>query len=87
MPEAEFWQLTPRLIQGLSERHAGEVKREDYRAGILAVILANAHRGTKRQHRPYSLADFFTSLADMKPREQTDEDMLEVMKMAAVMTR
>lgn len=48
-------------------------EREDYRAGVVASILANVHRDSKTTP-PYSPASFFSSLADMFPPDDGPSD-------------
>lgn len=51
-----------------------KVRREDYRAGVLACLFANAHRDQKERPRPFRPSDFFPSLAEPRP-EPTDDEL------------
>lgn len=39
---------------------------EDYRAGVIASLLANIHRDPKKQRQPYTPHDFFPSIPKPK---------------------
>lgn len=70
--EAEFWGMTPRTLDALLGRRAIEQQMQDYRAGLIAMLVHNAHAKSAK-----SIADFFPSLKT-GPREQTPEEMLAV---------
>lgn len=48
------------------------MRREDYRAGVIAVLLASAH-SDRKQARRWTCGDFFPSL-----REAEQDDPVEV---------
>ncbi|MCK6475321.1 MAG: hypothetical protein L6Q35_00650 [Phycisphaerales bacterium] len=50
------------------------MRREDYRAGVLACLFANAHRDQKERPQPFRPSDFFPTLEEPRP-EPTDEEL------------
>lgn len=64
MSEDEFWDCTPRQFAARMDEYLEGEKRADYRAGVIAAILANAHRDPKKGKKSgYKPGDFFPSLA------------------------
>lgn len=57
--------------------------RADYRAALIASVIANVNRGSKQ--KPYTLEDFLLKFAEEPVRKQTVEDQLAVAKMIAMM--
>lgn len=60
LSDGEFHRLTFRELAALLERHTAQEQRADYRAGVVASILANQWRDKK--HKAAKPADFFPSL-------------------------
>lgn len=48
--------------------------RADQRAGVLAALIANVNRDSKRKPEPFTIEDFFPS---EPPREETPEEATE----------
>lgn len=46
------------LFYALLDRHTHAEKRRDERTALLAMILANANRDTKKRREPFTLDDF-----------------------------
>lgn len=61
MTEDAFWRSTPRQFDALLKQHLEQERREDYRAGVVAALVANSIPSKKRK-RPYKPEDFFPSL-------------------------
>lgn len=74
MPAAEFDQLEPSEFAELWKVWKKREQRMDYRAGVVACLIANAHRDPKTT-RPFGLDDFFESLAHFRPEPPTPEDL------------
>lgn len=50
-------------------------RRLDYRAGVVAAVIANANRDPKRRRKPYQPSDFFTSLAPPRKAQSWQEQL------------
>jgi hypothetical protein len=61
LPEEQFLDLTPAKFRALSKRHEHRNQLEDYRAGVIASLLFNIHRGKSPAKGPDA---FFRSLAE-----------------------
>lgn len=72
--EADFWELTPRLLVCLVEAREQREKRQDFRFGVLASVMANLQRDAKTKSEPWAPADFFGSLAEAV-REMDDAEL------------
>lgn len=72
MHHAEFDALSLVELDALSEAWRLRVVREDYRAGVLASLVANAMKG--KDDIASHPADFFHSLEHLRP-ELTPEQM------------
>jgi hypothetical protein len=60
-------------VAAFFDAHAGLERTLDYRAGLIATVIANAHRG--RQARPVTPGDFFPSLKSSAPSVMTPAEM------------
>jgi hypothetical protein len=64
----EFDDLSPKEFDALLERHKEHIKRDDYRAGLVAAMVLNAQRG-KKDAKIWQPGDFFPDLkVAEKPR-------------------
>lgn len=55
--------------------------REDRRFALVATVIANSHRDPS--HEPFDISEFMPEYeAKPKDKRQSDEDMLEVVKIA-----
>lgn len=68
----------------LTDRHFEHERRQDRRAGEIVAMLYNAHRDQKKDVKGATWLDFFPE--DKEETVQTDEQMLEAMKMWARVT-
>ncbi|MFN0133429.1 MAG: hypothetical protein ACKVW3_12995 [Phycisphaerales bacterium] len=59
------------LIDAWRERE----KRKDFRAGQVCALLAEVNRDHKKKPQPFSPADFFGSLEDLRPGPPSDEEL------------
>lgn len=65
-----------RQFVALQQRYEDRQKREDYRAGLIASIVANVNRDTKHQPTPWEWTEFFPAWKEPEPaRGQTSEEM------------
>ena len=57
-------------------------ERADYRAGVIASVVANAHRDTKKRKKPFQPKDFMPEFdrERSKPKQQSWQDMMAIMK-------
>jgi len=76
--EDEFWHLTLKEFNALSERHKDAQDWLDYRTGLLCSVLAEINRDHKRKSQPYTPADFMPKKAS---RGQTPEQILATVQM------
>jgi hypothetical protein len=67
--------MAPREVAELREAWVERERRADYRAGVIACLLANAHRDDKAKPTPFHVADFFPSLEDLRPEPPSDEEL------------
>jgi hypothetical protein len=58
LDDAAFWRLTPRQFAALSARLYAAERRADSRAALVASVIANVNRDTKRKPQPFTVADF-----------------------------
>ncbi len=83
LSEEEFWRSSPRAVQLLMDRKLelveGEQMLDDLRFGKVLALIANIFARSKGS-KAYQPSDFFTNLPDIKPREQTVEEQIAVMK-------
>lgn len=85
MPADEFRGLTPADLDRLIEAWEARERREDYRAGVVACLIANSNRDRKETPRPFRVSDFFPRLAEPRP-EPTDEELEARLDMLASST-
>lgn len=58
MSEQEFWRSTPVMFFKRLERFRNQLKKDDYRVGLVCSVLANIHRDRKKRPKPFLPADF-----------------------------
>ena len=81
-----FWSLTPRLFFHLLDRWKDEQARRDRRAGEVVAMLYNVNRDSKKDPKGKDWMTWFPQDAVATEKEpQTDEQMLESMRMWAAM--
>ncbi len=73
MPAAEFDALNPRDVGDLLTVYDEHERQLDYRAGVVASIIANVHAG--KDAEPYGPWSFFPSLEVMRPGPASDEEV------------
>ena len=85
LTDKQFWKLTPAQFYALWERCLQSKQEADYRAGVVASMLYNIHRG---KHPALDPEDFFASLKQNKKkravrkREMSPEQMRQYMAAA-----
>jgi hypothetical protein len=72
--------MTPRNFQALLKRHEERERRSDYRAGIVAALLANQWRD--KATKPRLPGDFFPNLVFAEPKREAmaADEMLKVIQ-------
>lgn len=76
----EFLDSTPRMFRVAHDRYEANQAHEDFRAGIIASVVANVNRADKS--KPLTPADFFPSLkAYTEIPKQTWQQQLDIVKM------
>lgn len=65
MTSKEFWGSTPRQFDARLVQYLAEQEREDYRAGVIASLVANSIPSSKKR-KAYKPEDFFPSLRRRK---------------------
>ncbi len=81
---AELEELGPDELPPLYTAWGRRQEREDFRAGVLASIVANANRDPKKT-RPFTPASFFPSLAEFFPPDEPEDDEGVVRKLEAAL--
>lgn len=71
LPAGEFWRSTPRRVNAFFKVQANMERVLDYRAGLIATILAN--QNAKKNARRAKPADFFPSLKMARRKMSLDE--------------
>ena len=61
LSDAEFWPLNPALFDALQDRWYREQREQDYRAGVIAALVANSIP-TQKKRKATKPADFFPRL-------------------------
>lgn len=79
MREREFWESLPCEFVARYERHETKHKRADLRAGIIASVIANVHRG--KGSRMFTPRDFMPGPA--REQKQTPEQMMQMLELLA----
>lgn len=74
MPAAEFESLSLADVADLYDAWEAREKRKDYRAGVIAVQISNAHRDRKVMPQPFTLAHFFPSFVEERAPETPEEE-------------
>lgn len=67
--------MGPAEIHALRRAWVLREQRLDYRAGVVASLIANAHRDQDARPSPFLPEDFFPSLAELRP-EPTEDELL-----------
>lgn len=80
-----FWGLTLRQFTLIAERHKEHERRKDQRAGDVLAMLYNINRDAKKDPDGKTWLDFYPEHKPPK-KPQTEEQMLEAMKMWAAAT-
>ena len=68
--------MPPADVHDLVEAWRARERMADFRAGQVCFLLAEINRDKERRPQPFSPADFFPSLEDLRP-EPPSEDELE----------
>ncbi|MCC6426284.1 MAG: hypothetical protein IT435_05635 [Phycisphaerales bacterium] len=71
MGTAEFDALTPDELAEYRGAWLASQRRLDQRAGVLAALIANVNRDSKRRRKPFVPADFYPSLGKTTRRLPT----------------
>jgi hypothetical protein len=58
LSDVEIERLSAEQLLALAERHREQDRRADYRAALVASVLANVNRDPKRRSEPYTPFDF-----------------------------
>ena len=75
--EEEFWLLTIREFNALSERYKSNHDWQNYRAALICSVLANIWRDPKKR-RPFTPDDF---MPKKELKQQSPEQMLMNVKL------
>lgn len=73
-PARDFWRSTPARVTAFFRVNRERVQAEDYRAGVIAALVANANR--RKGAKAASPGDFFPSLARKRPRGPMSGDQI-----------
>jgi hypothetical protein len=78
LSDAEFFGMTLQQVMAMMDRFDRSSKAAYLRAGIVASIVANVHRG--KSQRPFSPWDFVPGGSQQEPHQQTIEEQIEIFK-------
>lgn len=78
MTPSQFWQLTPGQYYEMILIYKQEKQREELNAGIIASVIANVNRDSKRQKNPFQPSDFMPSIQAKPKQKQTPEEMFQL---------
>lgn len=78
LTEVEFWALTLKELNALSERHQSNQSWLDYRAALVCAVFANTTRDAKKRMKPFVPGDF---MPKGKTRRQTAEQMFAAVQL------
>ena len=85
LSEQEFWRLTLRELAALLKRWRFDQERADWRAGMVASVIANIHRDRKRRSKPFTPQDFMPHQRRKKSGlQKTWQQQLRVVEMLNV---
>lgn len=82
--EEEFWKMTPAKISALISARKAQIKREDYRAGIITATIRSAlgaknvdvfddfpeYKVKRRKTNASQLRGFFKALVDKEKKQE-----------------
>ncbi len=71
----ELGRLSPGDVRELLHAWRERERRLDFRAGQICSILAEINRDHERRSAPFSPADFFPSLEDLRPDSPGDDEL------------
>ena len=80
LSEEEFWGLTLKEFNALSERYGVNQEWLNYRAALICSVLANIARDPKKKGTPYIPRDFMPG-GKQPYQKQTAKQMLATAKM------
>jgi len=66
LPVKDFWHLTLAQFDALIKRYNHDQEREDYRAGLICAVIANAHRDPKKRRKAFKPKDFMPKKQNKK---------------------
>ena len=81
LAEGEFWELTLKELNALTERHEENHEWLNYRTALTCSVLANTVRDPKRKPQPFVPDNF---MPKRERREQTTLQMLTTVRMLNV---
>ena len=76
LSEDEFWSLTPVQFNALSGRYAQQQDWLNYRAGLIAAVIANVNRDPKKRRDPFTPQDFIQRTETEKPVPENLQDKI-----------
>ena len=69
LTEDEFWNLTLAQWLALCKQHELDEERLDYRAALIASIIAEVNRNHKKRREPFSPQDFMPQRSPAKANQ------------------
>jgi len=80
LSENDFWKLTPREFNALTERYKEAKTWLDYRAALICSVMANIWRDPKRKRTPFSPDEFMPETGAAKSI-QTPQQIFNTVQM------
>lgn len=78
LTDAEYQRMTPRRLAALIKRKELETTRQDWRAAMIASIIANVNRDPRMRREPFTPDDFMPKFEPI--RRQTTEEIADTLK-------
>lgn len=80
LSEEDFWGLTLKEFNALSERYTSNQEWLTYRSALICSVLANTVRDPKRKRTPFTPQDFMPGKKQTQP-QQSAKQMFATVKM------
>ena len=81
LTDEEFWRLDPERLNALRARWAADQRRQDARAALVAMMLANIYRDLDERANPFTIDELALQLA-LLPEELDVEPIITAARVA-----
>jgi hypothetical protein len=73
--------MTPAMFYELQKRYDEREEWQDYRAALVAEVIANTNRDPEKKKEPFTPRDFMPRRREKKAKLQTEDELLENFRM------